>query len=67
MDERVAPLRVLLAVRSLYVIAVVPGLVWLAQLSAHPRVGTGADAAGSRLFLVQPDPDFNQIGWGGRG
>ena len=34
MNERVAPLRVLLAVRSLYVIAVVPGLVWLAQLSA---------------------------------
>jgi len=34
MDERVAPLRVLLAVRSLYVIAVVPGLVRLAQLSA---------------------------------
>jgi hypothetical protein len=34
MDERVAPLRVVVAVRSLYVIVLVPGLVGLAHLSA---------------------------------
>jgi hypothetical protein len=34
MDERVAPLRVVVTVRSLYVIVLVPGLVGLAHLSA---------------------------------
>ena len=36
MDERVAPLRVLLAVRSLYVIAVVPG--WFGWLNCQPTL-----------------------------